>query len=141
MTQTVGSCATTFSGTDYENGSKIGTYQVTSEDPCEASDGIMKAVKNWSRHEIQMFKTSIWVIVFFSFCWIPYGILVLMQDLAPIELKKVRFSFCPRQRLLFALFWMLPRAIEKLKRFKTSEFGATLCQSCIEKVGYIVLMI
>jgi len=48
-------------------------------------------VKNWGRHEIQMLKSSIWIIVFFSFCWIPYGILVLLRDLAPIELKEVSF--------------------------------------------------
>jgi len=93
-TKTAASCATAISATDDKNSSKIGS---TSDDLCEASDGIMKGVKNWSRHEIQMFKTSIWIIVFFSFCWIPYGILVVLQDLAPIALKQVRFSFCPSQ--------------------------------------------
>lgn len=52
------------------------------------------SVSNWSKHEVQLLKTSIWIIGFFSFCWIPYGILVILQDLAPIELKKTFASLC-----------------------------------------------
>lgn len=63
-------------------------YQVcATKEQGSPSKGLI--VKNWSRHEMQMFKTSMWIILFFSFCWIPYGILVLLQDIAPIELKKV----------------------------------------------------
>jgi len=66
---------------------KVGSDQKSSN--CRKNEKGMMDLQKWGRNEIQMLKTSIWIIVFFSFCWIPYGILVLLRDLAPMELKQV----------------------------------------------------
>jgi len=104
---------TTASATDDNSSCVVGTCQAASEDPCAAKDGNLKAVKNWSQHEIQMLKTSMWIIISFSFCWIPYGTLVLLQDLAPITLKQVHFSLSPSRRF-YRLFYlqMLSRVVK-----------------------------
>ncbi|XP_039269698.1 melatonin receptor type 1B-like isoform X2 [Styela clava] len=82
---------TSVSGADKDKEKRKST---TLNSETEGESQTTLSVSNWSKHEVQLLKTSMWIIGFFSFCWIPYGILVILQDLAPIELKKTFGSLC-----------------------------------------------
>lgn len=86
------------------------------------------SVSNWSKHEIQLVKTSMWIIGFFSFCWIPSAILVILQNHAPLLLKKAFGSLC---LLSFSLNPIIYGVMtDSFRKSYKKMFNKISCRSC-----------